>query len=157
MATLHDARCEIDRYAVERGIRTDISGVYDLFPNQPRATAEEVSYSWPARWPNGSRRGVYLFFSDSQVGLELRYVGKTSGRTMRLSKRLDQYVDMKAFRQTGACILRSEWNGRYTPWTGPIRYVVTVALPDSESGTCPEAERLEPHLICVLQPVENVR
>lgn len=155
--TLEAARREIVRYATDREISLTISEVYDLFPAQPCATAVTPAMSWPDRWPQGERHGVYLFFSDAPSEPGLVYVGRSSKPSSRIRVRLNGYVDMAEYRISGRCVLREEWNGYRRPWGTAPRYVVTVAADTHPlSGACPEAELLERHLIRVLRPSENV-
>jgi hypothetical protein len=157
MTTPETAYREIVRYATERGVRLSVSGVYDLFPAVPFAAAVMPSASWPERWPQGRSHGVYLFFSDAPAGPELLYVGKSSKTSSCIRTRLDGYVNLAEYRTSGRCVLREEWNGYHRPWGKCPRYVVTVAAEtDPVSGECPEAERLEIHLIQALRPSENI-
>jgi hypothetical protein len=101
---------------------------------------------------------VYLFFDAEGTEPELRYVGKSSGRTSCIRARLNGYFDMAAKRSSGACVFLQEWNGYKRPWEIEQRYVVTVAMKsDCESGACDAAGRLEQHLIEFFLPPENTR
>jgi hypothetical protein len=156
MATFCEVREEIQRFAAENGIWVEISGLYDLMPQSTRPAYEGVVARWPERWPNGGYKGVYLWFDADGPEPVLRYAGKSSGRTSCIRARLNAYFDLAAKRSSGACVLRTEWNGYTRASQIEQRYVVTVAMePDCESGACLAAERLEKHLIWRFAPSEN--
>jgi hypothetical protein len=147
----------ITRYASDRGIWTRTSDAYDLFPSEPPLLKSGVGHYFPEPWPNRSDHGIYLFFSGDEDPIFL-YVGKSSERTSSINLRLNGYIDVRARRLHGKCVLRDEWHGRYAPWGIRPRYVVTVALrTDPKTGTCPDARRLEDYLIANLRPAENIR
>jgi hypothetical protein len=157
MSTISDILQELPRYAADRGLSVEISGAYDLFPERPHLGQVQPSVTWPAKWPLGNYHGVYLFFTDAPGLPGFRYVGKSSKRTSCIRVRLNGYVDMKEYRTSGHCVLRQEWKGKSRPWRTPPRYIVTVAMEtDQQSNDCPEAERLESHLIQNFQPFDNV-
>jgi hypothetical protein len=156
MTTFREVREEIQRFAANSGIWLEVSGLYDLMPQHPQPAYEGVVARWPERWPNGSYQGVYLWFDADGPEPTLRYVGKSSGRTSCIRMRLNAYFDLAAKRSSGACVLRSEWNGYTRASQVEQRYVVTVAIkPDCESGACLAAEQLEKHLIRRFAPSEN--
>ena len=69
MATLQEVREEIVRYANEKQIWAEIGGLYDLLPANPGSPHGDVAVRWPARWPNGTYQGVYLFFDAEGASL----------------------------------------------------------------------------------------
>jgi hypothetical protein len=157
MPGLTEIRGALNRYAVERGVRLEVSEVYDLFPSEPSQLSSGVAHHFPATWPRGDRHGVYLFFS-AEAEPRFLYVGRASGKTVCIKARLDGYIDRKARRLRGECVLREEWNGYRRPWGTRPRYVITVAMPtDSATGKCPQADFLEQHLIHNLDPTENIQ
>jgi hypothetical protein len=155
MATFRQVRDEILRFAAENGIWVEVSGYYDLMPQDSRP-AVGVMARWPERWPNGTYQGIYLWFDTDYPEPMLRYFGKSSGRTSSIRARLNGYFDLAAKRSSGACVLRTEWNGYTRASQVEQRYVVTVAMkPDCESGACLAAGRLEEHSIRFFLPSEN--
>lgn len=153
---LPEVTAEVSRYASVHSLKVEISGFYDLFPARGEIELPVVA-RWGDRWPNGNRRGVYLFFSDAPRPAFL-YAGKSSGRTSCIRSRLNDYFDKAAKRNRGVCILLTEWDGYERPWSNPPRFVVTVAVgPDDEMGACPAAAKLERHLIQHMHPTENIQ
>jgi len=156
MANLNQVQDEILRFASASGFNVQISGIYDLLPGNSRPAHPCVVARWPDRWPNGNSQGVYLFFGADGDEPDLRYVGKSAGKTSRIRSRLNGYFDSEAKRTTGKCVFLNEWNGYIRTWEVEQRYVVTVAMePDCDSGACQSANILEKHIIEHFLPPEN--
>jgi hypothetical protein len=158
MSSLSAVQIAVFRFATEHNQWILPSGLYDLFPERPRAAGIQPPLQWPAKWPNGKHHGVYLFFADTPKDPEFLYVGKSSGKTSCLRKRLDGYVDIREFKATGQCKLLQEWDGYQRPWAIEPRYLLTVALEtDPDTGTCPAAKKLEEYLFRECAPSQNVK
>lgn len=105
---------------------------YCLFPDK-----RDPRPSWPDRWPNADKRGVYLMLGDDDAVL---YVGKASADSY-LGARLAAYFRYGEDRRCKFI---------YEDWCP--RYVVTIAVPDDSSF---EAPALEEFLIRELRPPRN--
>jgi len=116
----------------------EISAPLDLFPSLPRPSGIMPQCSWVDSWPFHDRAGVYMIYSEAG---ELMYIGKTS-MNQCIGKRL--YV---RFGGDESCVIKDDW------WPQPPRFVVIVAVPDTQRF---EAPALEEFLIKRLQPICNV-
>jgi hypothetical protein len=114
-----------------------LSGFYDLFPE--KESAQLTIGSWPGRWPEADKPGVYLFFDPM---LELLYVGKASWGSS-IGARLSTYggygPDKKGF------VLKDTWEG-------DPRYVAVIWMTGDYRF---EAPALEEFLVTRLRPIDN--
>ena len=115
----------------------EVSALYDLYPGEPMSHPHRIIGGWPESWPNTGRAGVYVIICRD---LTVAYIGKAEmGNTV--GRRLDTY-----FRSGQPCVAVK------SGWTRPLRYVMTIAVPDPRSG---EAPALEQHLLNTVGSWDN--
>lgn len=98
-----------------------VSGVYDLFPQRPRAVAVEVEGAWPDEYPFWGKLGVYVQFGET---MEVARIGRALDSI--LAERLNAYFWYASGKRSGGpCKIREKWDV-------PPRFLVLAALEDGE-------------------------
>lgn len=121
----------------------EMSGIYDLFPEDHADPVANTCAVWPANYPNRYSRGVYLMLGAHQ---QLLYVGKVSMNNS-FDSRLAGYFSYTTDGKKRCQVKHDTWGTR-------PEFLITIPV---SSDMAFEAAALEEYLIDRLQPPDNTK
>lgn len=122
--------------------KAQVSGLYDLFPDEKLPDNLKITGTWPDRYPYDGKSGLYFIYSDQ---LTLLYIGKSTGSNSSIGSRLGSYFKYVDYANDKGCMIKHNWTER-------PRFINCV-LPPEESIM--ETESLEYFLITKFNPPDN--
>lgn len=119
-----------------------VSGLYDLFPDENLPDNLPITGTWPDRYPHDDKSGLYFIYSEK---LTLLYIGKSTGSNSSIGGRLGSYFKYVDYPNDKRCMIRHNWKDR-------PRFINCVAPPED---LLMETESLELFLVNKFNPPDN--